>query len=70
MLKPVTEVAASLNADALASLARASTPLEVELAGAPKLLKAQAVAGTDWYLVIALDKVEATNSISGWSPSP
>ncbi|SIO28242.1 methyl-accepting chemotaxis protein [Paraburkholderia phenazinium] len=60
MLKPVTEMAASLDADALASLARASIPLEVELAGAPKLLKAQAVVGTDWYLVIALDKVEAT----------
>ena len=60
MLKPATDVAASLNADTLATLAKASTPLEVELAGAPKLLKAQAVQGTDWYLVIALDKAEAT----------
>ena len=60
MLKPVTDVATSLNADALATLAKASAPLELELAGAPKLLKAQAVQGTDWYLVIALDKAEAT----------
>ncbi|CAJ0792596.1 hypothetical protein LMG7141_02678 [Ralstonia condita] len=60
MLKPATDVAAGLNADALASLVKATAPLEVELAGAPKLLKAQAVQGTDWYLVIALDKAEAT----------
>ncbi|WP_295497646.1 methyl-accepting chemotaxis protein, partial [uncultured Ralstonia sp.] len=60
MLKPVTDVTAALNADALASLAKATSPLEVELGGAPKLLKAQAVDGTDWYLVIALDKAEAT----------
>ena len=60
MLKPATDVAAALNADALAKLATATAPLELELAGAPKLLKAQAVQGTDWYLVIALDKAEAT----------
>jgi len=60
MLKPATDVAASLNADTLANLAKASTPLEVELGGVPKLLKAQPVQGTDWSLVIALDKAEAT----------
>jgi len=60
MLKPATDVAAALNADALAKLATATAPLELELAGASKLLKAQAVQGTDWYLVIALDKAEAT----------
>ncbi len=60
MLKPVTEVSAALTPDALTSLAKATAPLEVELAGAAKLLKAQAVQGTDWYLVIALDKAEAT----------
>ncbi|KFX30810.1 methyl-accepting chemotaxis protein [Ralstonia solanacearum] len=60
ILKPVTDVAAALTPDALSSLAKATAPLEVELAGAAKLLKAQAVQGTDWYLVIALDKAEAT----------
>ena len=60
MLKPATDVAASLTAETLANLVKATSPLEVELAGAPKLLKAQAVQGTDWYLVIALDKAEAT----------
>ena len=60
MLKPAADVAASLTPDMLASLTKATAPLEVELAGAPKLLKAQAVGGTDWYLVIALDKAEAT----------
>jgi methyl-accepting chemotaxis protein len=60
MLKPVTEMSAALHVDALASLATANALLEVDLAGAPKLLKAQAVPGTDWYLVIALDRAEAT----------
>ncbi|AOZ02025.1 chemotaxis protein [Cupriavidus sp. USMAHM13] len=60
ILKPATEVAAALTPELLATLAGASTPQEVELAGAPKLLKAKAVSGTDWYLVIALDKAEAT----------
>ncbi|MHA6884886.1 methyl-accepting chemotaxis protein [Ralstonia pseudosolanacearum] len=60
MLKPVAEVSAALTPDALTALAKATAPLEVELAGAAKLLKAQAVQGTDWYLVIALDKAEAT----------
>ncbi|MHA7684764.1 methyl-accepting chemotaxis protein [Cupriavidus sp. PET2-C1] len=60
MLKPVSEVTAALTPATLENLVRASAPLEVEIQGVPKLLKAQAVAGTDWYLVIALDKAEAT----------
>jgi methyl-accepting chemotaxis protein len=60
MLKPVTDVSAALTSDELTSLANATAPIEVELGGAPKLLKAKAVEGTNWYLVIALDKAEAT----------
>ncbi|RKP49056.1 methyl-accepting chemotaxis protein [Trinickia fusca] len=60
ILKSATDVSPELTPSALDSLAQASTPMEVELGGATKLLKAQAVNGTDWYLVIALDKAEAT----------
>ncbi|MCY0854685.1 methyl-accepting chemotaxis protein [Cupriavidus sp. D39] len=65
MLKPVSEVTAALTPAMLEKLVRASAPLEVEIQGLPKLLKAQAVAGTDWYLVIALDKAEATVGLRG-----
>ncbi len=64
ILKPVTDVSAALTSDALASLANATAPMEVALGGAPKLLKAQAVDGTNWYLVIALDKAEATAGLA------
>jgi len=59
-LRQATDISAALTPDALASLAQATAPLQVELGGAAKLLKAQPVHGTDWYLVIALDKKEAT----------
>ncbi|GAB7545540.1 methyl-accepting chemotaxis protein [Cupriavidus sp. 8B] len=65
MLKPVSEVTAALTPAMLEKLVRANAPLEVEIQGLPKLLKAQAVAGTDWYLVIALDKAEATVGLRG-----
>ncbi len=43
----------------LAALAQASEPIEVMISGTPKLLEAEAVQGTDWLLVVALDKGEA-----------
>jgi methyl-accepting chemotaxis protein len=39
-------------------------PMEVDLGGVAKLLMAQPVQGTDWYLVIALDKTEATAGLA------
>ena len=60
ILKPATNLAADLTPAALASLALAADPLEVELNGVPMLLKAQPIAGTNWYLVVALDRSEAT----------
>jgi len=59
-LKPSTAISADLTPAALASLAQASTPMAVKIGSAVKLLKAQPVKGTEWYLVVALDKAEAT----------
>ncbi|WP_420957660.1 methyl-accepting chemotaxis protein [Burkholderia gladioli] len=63
-LKPATDIAEALTPAALTSLAQAGAPMEIALGGVVKLLKAQPVAGTDWYLVIALDKAEATAGLS------
>ncbi|MDF3836951.1 methyl-accepting chemotaxis protein, partial [Cupriavidus basilensis] len=59
-LKPVSDLAPALTADKLASLRDAKAPMEVEVAGSARLLRASAVPGTDWIAVIALDKAEAT----------
>ncbi|WP_334016594.1 methyl-accepting chemotaxis protein [Burkholderia gladioli] len=63
-LKPATDIAEALTPAVLASLAQAGAPMEIALGSVAKLLKAQPVAGTDWYLVIALDKAEATAGLS------
>ncbi|WP_420995206.1 methyl-accepting chemotaxis protein [Cupriavidus sp. 30B13] len=59
-LKPVSDLVPALDAGKLAQLLAASAPLEVDVAGAPRLLRAREVPGTDWINVIALDKAEAT----------
>lgn len=63
LLKPATDLAASLTPDTVASLTNTAKALELDLAGSTKLLKAQAVPGTDWLLVVALDKDEATTGL-------
>ena len=63
-LKPSTEISADLTPAALASLAQASAPLAVKIGSAVKLLKALPVKGTEWYLVVALDKAEATAGLA------
>ena len=60
ILKPAAELSPLLTPAALTALATARQPLEVELDGRAKLLKARPVQGTDWLLVVALDKAEAT----------
>ena len=60
MLKSATEISPLLTPAALAALATASSPMEIDIAGAAKLLKIRPVQGTDWYLAVALDKAEAT----------
>ncbi|KKB65080.1 chemotaxis protein [Robbsia andropogonis] len=64
ILKQASTISPALTPDALASLAQGGAPMEVDLGGAAKLLKAQPVQGTDWYLVIALDKAEATTGLT------
>ncbi|CAJ0822757.1 hypothetical protein LMG19087_04974 [Ralstonia wenshanensis] len=59
-LKPATDLSAGLNEATLASLAQAEKPVEVTVDGASKLLYRQGVKGTDWGLVVALDKSDAT----------
>ena len=59
-LKPSTAVASDLTADALAQLVDQHELRAIDIGGASKLLKVQAVNGTDWYLVVALDEHEAT----------
>ncbi|WP_426397213.1 methyl-accepting chemotaxis protein [Ralstonia sp. R-29] len=59
-LKPVTDLSAGLNEATLATLAQADKPTEVAVDGAAKLLWRQGVKGTDWGLVVALDKSDAT----------
>ncbi|KAK43536.1 MULTISPECIES: methyl-accepting chemotaxis protein [Burkholderiaceae] len=60
-LKPTTDVAPELSANALASAAAdANAPtLEATVGGAPKLVRARAVPGSDWVTLVALDKAEA-----------
>jgi methyl-accepting chemotaxis protein len=59
-LKPVSDLAPALTSDKLAALFSAGHPVEVDVNGSTKLLRAAAIPGTDWYAVIALDKAEAT----------
>ncbi len=59
-LKPVSELVPALGADKLASLPGATQPLEVEVAGAAKLLRAREIPNSDWMVIVALDKSEAT----------
>ncbi|WP_322064047.1 methyl-accepting chemotaxis protein [Burkholderia ubonensis] len=59
-LKPVNDVSAELGAMAPASIVNASAPVEVDVGGATKLVRALPVPGTDWYAIVALDKSEAT----------
>jgi methyl-accepting chemotaxis protein len=59
-LKPATELSAALNESALTALTQADKLTEVTIDGVSKLLWRQGVRGTDWGLVVALDKSDAT----------
>ncbi len=64
-LKPSTDVAPALTADSLPGMAAdGAAPVAMDLSGAPKLLKAKRIPGTDWYLVVALDRTEATAGLT------
>ncbi|MGD8162932.1 methyl-accepting chemotaxis protein [Pantoea sp. FN0307] len=55
-LKPVKNLLPDLDVPALL---RSDTPVAAQLSGVDKLLLAKPVSGTDWYLVVALDRAEA-----------
>lgn len=59
-LKSATVLSPSLSAEALAAMSSASEPVEIKLSDRVKLLHAQAINGTNWKLVVALDKGDAT----------
>ncbi|MFP1732431.1 methyl-accepting chemotaxis protein [Lonsdalea quercina] len=56
-MKPLKEIAPEVALDRILS---AKTPVEVKLSGVDKLVLARPVAGTDWYVLVALDKAQAT----------
>ena len=60
IMKPATNMAAELTPEALKAMQGASTSLTVSIDGATKLLRAQPITGTDWSLVLALDKSDVT----------
>ncbi|MXN60937.1 methyl-accepting chemotaxis protein, partial [Burkholderia pseudomallei] len=62
-LKPVTDVSADLGGVSPASVVSGSAPLEVNAGGANKLVRAQPVPGTDWFVLVALDKSEANAAL-------
>nr|WP_311527248.1 methyl-accepting chemotaxis protein [uncultured Ralstonia sp.] len=63
--KPAADLSPALTPSALAALADATQPFEIELDGATKLLRAKPIHGTHWQLVVALDKTEATAGLRG-----
>jgi methyl-accepting chemotaxis protein len=58
-LKPATTLSAGLTRSALDSLSVNAEPFEVQVEGQPKLLQAEPIVGTNWKLVVALDKNDA-----------
>ncbi|MGH8806317.1 MAG: methyl-accepting chemotaxis protein [Noviherbaspirillum sp.] len=61
--KPAAELSPALTPAAFASLTQATRPLEAVLNGVPKLLLSRPIRGTDWVLVVVLDKAEATSGM-------
>jgi methyl-accepting chemotaxis protein len=64
-LKPLGDQAAELSGKALQELVSSKVEREVTLNGRTALLRASHVEGTDWVLIVALDKEEATAALSG-----
>ena len=60
IMKPATGLSPSLTPEALKALESASEPVAVDIGGATKLLRAEPIKGTDWSLVLALDKSDVT----------
>ncbi|KAB0638041.1 methyl-accepting chemotaxis protein [Burkholderia stagnalis] len=63
IMKPATDLSPALDAGHLEALKAASEPVAVDIDGATKLLRARPIAGTDWSLVLALDKTDVTTGM-------
>jgi methyl-accepting chemotaxis protein len=63
-LKPVTDFDAALTIGKLTQIEAEKTAAPVTLQGRDGLLHVTKVAGTDWLLVIVLDKAEATQALT------
>jgi methyl-accepting chemotaxis protein len=59
-LKNVSELAPELAGDRLNALFAAESPLKVDVNGDAKLMRAQMIPGTDWRVVVAYDRDDAT----------
>ncbi|WP_175714036.1 methyl-accepting chemotaxis protein [Burkholderia ambifaria] len=60
IMKPAVQLSPELTPERLASLQSASEPVAIAVDGVTKLLRAQPIAGTDWSLVMALDRSDVT----------
>jgi methyl-accepting chemotaxis protein len=59
-LKPVSDLAPELGGNRLTALFASANPLPVDVGGSVKLIRAEPIADTDWHVVVALDRAEAT----------
>jgi len=64
VLKGSASLSSDLTPERVATLASSTDMPTVSQDGSPKLLKVKGIPGTDWYLVVALDKAEATAGLS------
>lgn len=64
MRKPASTLSDQLTPQTMAALAKAQASIELVFDGVPKLLRAKPVRGTDWSLVVALDRAEATEGLA------
>ena len=60
IMKPATDLSPALTPDMLEGLKSGSQTATIDIDGATKLLRAQPITGTDWSLVLALDKSDVT----------
>ncbi|BEV14001.1 methyl-accepting chemotaxis protein [Herbaspirillum sp. DW155] len=63
-LKPLSDLDAGISAQSLAAAMAASGHQELSLDGRRQMLYAARVAGTDWLLVVALDRADALASLT------
>ncbi|MDP5008243.1 MAG: cache domain-containing protein, partial [Glaciimonas sp.] len=62
-LKSVSEIASTLSLQKLQEIDRSQRSIDVHLDGRDGMLMAQKIDGTDWILVVALDRAEALETL-------